>query len=194
MSYKPKPPRKQKRNKKSETSLNRQQHPYSRQHIHIRHYSPYTYTPIRILPLHCPHLLPISLYTRTRITRICHPLPYIPYGSITRPIRQPRTLTYLLKCALYYAPDLHPRSVTLLLQPCHVCVTHGHYGPTLAATDTGRGGAVISIMSIPPIISISIIKKNNLYCWRKVMCYIDLKTPRSRSPAVGADTIAPLFG
>lgn len=52
--------------------------------------------------------------------------------------------------------------------------THRH---TLGPTGTGRGGAIISIMSIAPIISISIIKKNNLYCWRKVMCYIDLKTP-----------------
>lgn len=56
--------------------------------------------------------------------------------------------------------------------------THCHtIGHTSGPTDTGRGGAIISIMSIPPIISISIIKKNNLYCWRKVMCYIDLKTP-----------------
>lgn len=138
--------RKQKRNKKTETSLNRQQHPYSRQHIHIRQYSPYAYTPIRILPLHYPRLLPISLYTRTRITRICPTLPYIPYGTVTRPIRQPRTLTCLLKCALYYAPDLHPRSVTLLLQHCHVCVTHGPALIPLSAhrlpigpTDTGRG-------------------------------------------------------
>lgn len=186
MSYKPKPPRKQNRNKKTETSLNRQQHPYSRQQLHIRHYTPYAYTPIRILPLHRTRLLPILHYTRTRTTRICHSLPHIP--TITR-----STLTYLLTCALYYTPDLHPRSVTLLLQPCHAYVTHGPaliplsahrlpIGPTIGPTDTGRGGAIISIMSIPPIISISIIKKNNLYCWRKVMCYIDLKTPAPEAP------------
>ena len=32
-------------------------------------------------------------------------------------------------------------------------------------------------ISIISIISISIIQKNSLYCWRKVKCYIDLKTP-----------------
>ena len=35
----------------------------------------------------------------------------------------------------------------------------------------------MSISRTISIISISIIQKNNLYCWRKVKCYIDLKTP-----------------
>ena len=132
LSYKPQIARKQNRNKKTETSLNRQQHPYSRQQLHIRHYKPYTYTPIRTLPLRSPRLLPIWHYTRIRHTPICHSLPYIP--TITR-----STLTYLLTCALYYAPDLHPWSVTLLLQPCHVCVTFTpsltRYQPTGSLSD-----------------------------------------------------------
>lgn len=40
----------------------------------------------------------------------------------------------------------------------------------------------MSISRTISIISISILQKNNLYCWRKVKCYIDLKPPPPPKP------------
>lgn len=134
----------------------------------------------------------IRIHAYTHSTTTLHP--FTPYTAL-----HTHTHTTYMSLAPIY-PLIHTQHFNL---PAHVCpitrsrpspqVCHAstttlsrlrdnntHYRThrhTLGHTGTGRGGAIISIMSIPPIISISIIKKNNLYCWRKVMCYIDLKTP-----------------
>lgn len=174
------PTQKRHTNKNPQNPINLQQHQY-RQHTysqyHIRQYSP-----IRIRPYthHTPYtchsrISPHSPYITYTHLRNPHYVPQAPYMSLAphytiaarlcpyteaRPLPLVRHLSMTTVTVLRHAPWLPYDSCSYETHPCR-----------------GAGGAIMSISRTISIISISIIQKNNLYCWRKVKCYIDLKTP-----------------